>query len=61
MPTRIAQTEVDGAARTEGISSGRSDLRRRHPPQNSGFGRTGGADTILEYTQIKAVVFNAGQ
>jgi acyl-CoA reductase-like NAD-dependent aldehyde dehydrogenase len=27
--------------------------------KNSGFGRTGGADTILEYTQIKAVVFNA--
>jgi acyl-CoA reductase-like NAD-dependent aldehyde dehydrogenase len=29
--------------------------------KNSGFGRTGSADTILEYTQIKAVVFNAGQ
>ncbi|MCC7371670.1 MAG: aldehyde dehydrogenase family protein [Chloroflexi bacterium] len=29
--------------------------------KNSGFGRTNCADTILEYTQIKAVVFNAGQ
>jgi aldehyde dehydrogenase (NAD+) len=29
--------------------------------KNSGFGRTNSADAILEYTQIKAVIFNAGQ
>lgn len=29
--------------------------------KNSGFGRTGGVDTILEYIQIKSVIFNAGQ
>ncbi len=29
--------------------------------KNSGFGRTNSANAILEYTQIKSVIFNAGQ